>query len=786
MRFYDPTRCPDCGAELPAPPAHADACPACDLRLTGQTAVQLQSALRYADQLLAQLRRPAPVAAAPYPAPAVAAPVSRGPRVSSVPAVLLGLGALCLLVAAMVFLAVAWSWLGVGGRTAVLVGLTAGSGAAGLLLGGRGLRVAAEALSVVALGLVLLDVAGAGRAGWLGTHAGGVPPEAYGVALAVAGLLLLAHPLRLVAPQLAVGAGLGTVVAAQAADGDQVRLILLAGVLSYAALAWLGRLLVARALPWVALAGGALCWTALLVTGLLVAADHPSLRSLWLGGGAVTLLAAAALLALPVAFLPTLRPLLLGCLALAATVLTGVLLLPAVDESATVQLLAAAAASLGWSAAAVVLPRRWREPVLPSVVLLALPLASAVLTLAGEAAVRATTLGAPFTQDAQVRLAPSVGDPHPVVLLAAAVALLAAGLAGLPAAERPRLLRWAAAPLALLALATVALTAVPLALVVLVLAVLGLIALLVRGPGPAAVGLGLLVAAVLVALPSAALTTGAAVSLAAAAGLLALRADATSRVLGGAGLPPAVATVIWAGGEVAGLDPTYRSLLVLVVVAALAVPRPRPEVEVAALLAALAAAAGGIHTSTELAVHLTLAGGLVTTSALLHRDRRLLAWPGGLLLAAATWVRLAEIGVVAPEAYTLPSALALVAVGLHRLLRHPDSDTSTALLPGLGLATVPTLAWVLADPIGPRAVLLGAGCLALVLLGARLRWSAPLMVGAVVGSVVVLREAAPYLAETPQWVLIGTAGALLTVVGVTWERRVVELRRAGTYVGRLR
>jgi acyl dehydratase len=226
--------------------------------------------------------------------------------------------------------------------------------------------------------------------------------------------------------------------------------------------------------------------------------------------------------------------------------------------------------------------------------------------------------------------------------------------------------------------------------------------------------------------------------------------------------------------------------VVLVLVAALALPRPRPEIEVAAALAAVAAAGSGVDGLTSLAVHLTLAGALVTTSALLHRDRRLLAWPGGLLLAAATWVRLAQLGVEAPEAYTLPTAAALVLVGLHRLTRDRTAATSTTLLPGLLLATVPSLAWALAEPLTLRAGLLGGGCLALVLLGSRMRWSAPLLVGGVVGVALVLREAAPYLAETPQWVLIGSAGALLTAVGVTWERRVVELRRAGTYVGRLR
>ena len=82
-------------------------------------------------------------------------------------------------------------------------------------------------------------------------------------------------------------------------------------------------------------------------------------------------------------------------------------------------------------------------------------------------------------------------------------------------------------------------------------------------------------------------------------------------------------------------------------------------------------------------------------------------------------------------------------------------------------------------------MLLGAGCLTLVLLGARLRWSAPLVVGAAVGGLLVLRELAPYAAEVPQWVLIGIAGTLLTVVGITWEHRMRDLRYAAGYLRRL-
>jgi len=75
----------------------------------------------------------------------------------------------------------------------------------------------------------------------------------------------------------------------------------------------------------------------------------------------------------------------------------------------------------------------------------------------------------------------------------------------------------------------------------------------------------------------------------------------------------------------------------------------------------------------------------------------------------------------------------------------------------------------------------------LVLVGLRGRWSAPLVIGAAVGGVLVVRMAAPYVdAAVPRWVLIGAAGALLIATGVTWERRLQEARHMVGYVRSLR
>ena len=214
--------------------------------------------------------------------------------------------------------------------------------------------------------------------------------------------------------------------------------------------------------------------------------------------------------------------------------------------------------------------------------------------------------------------------------------------------------------------------------------------------------------------------------------------SATSRLLGGAVTPPAAALAVWAFADVAGLDEALRGYPVLLTVGLLALALPRPEVEATGMdrgagrrpAASIQAAADPV---TATAVHLTVAGALVVASSLVNPQRRALGWVGGLLLAAATWVRLADLGVEAPEAYTLPSALALLVVGLDRLRRDPETPTSSALTPGLLLATVPSLLWCLEDPVTWRAAWLGVACVGLVLAGTLARWHAPLVVGGTVG-----------------------------------------------------
>ncbi|MEV7431522.1 hypothetical protein AB0N29_18050 [Nocardioides sp. NPDC092400] len=735
-------------------------CPTCGSRVPVQQHVQ-------------PVQQPAPLptypVAPPPAAPARPARPARGLPVPSVPALLLGLGALCLLVAAVAFLAVAWSALGVGGRTAVLVGLTGATAALGAVLAGRGLRVAGESLSVVSLGLLVLDLVGAAGAGWLGEASGAGLACVVGVVVALASLAWLRT--RLGAPQLVAPLGLGLAAVAAVELTAHPHVVATTATLLMAALVALGVVAGARLLPWAAGSGAALCWGWLALGGLVDAASYPTLAGLWAEGHALPLLTAALLLA---AVAVLWRPALAGT----TSILTLVAVLPALDEGGTSFGAAALAAVLGW--ALLGLATRSGGATVVRVPLAASAVASTcvLVVLVAEALDRLLLVAAPGTAGAAVRLPATTALAHPALAAASALALVVAYVAGTGRPVPPA--AWVAAGV-LGATTTAALLPVPLAVVVAVLAAAGLVGIGLVGIGSRPVAGVLLLAAVLVALPSQVLTLGALVALVGGCWLVRDRTEAA------AVLPAALGASVWTALAVADVDPAVRGVPVLLALAALALLRPRPELEAVAAVTGTLAAALAVTEPTSLAVHLTVGGALVTVHALLVAQRRVVAWAGGLLLAAATWVRLAELGVSQPEAYTLPSALALLLVGVATLRRDPAAPTGPALTPGLLLATVPTLLWVLAlDPVSLRAALLGLACLAMVLGGTALRWSAPVAVGWVVGLLLVVRELAPYAAATPQWILIGAAGTALTVVGVTWERRLGELRRAQAYVGRLR
>ena len=815
--YADPTRCPDCRAVLPHDP---QVCRVCSLPLTGVTAVSLFRTLQEADRLVGVLRdqkRPVhvPVGAttgvapsgsllegvAPYPARPHATPTA-SPRISgpSVPRILLSLGALCLLVAAVIFLTFAWSWLGVGGRTTVLVALTGTALGLSLALERRGLRMAAESLAVIGLGLVALDTVGVRHAGWLGPVDDAGLLLLAGSAVATVALVMLVVTARrpliapaLVAPFAVLTAGLGA-----QADVDH----LLPIVVTVAVLIGLGRVgtvLPSRTLQRTSVVVASLGWAGL-VLAAVGSLDEPITAAHYAGDLRGWPFLAATLLAVGVGPVTGMR----RSMAHAGYSVAGLLgsytvLMPTLDNDQTAMVSAVLVASVVWVGVVALAPRSLRPPALvPLAGTLVVPVVSAVV-LVGESARALVSVGEPFSRPFDVHVTSTYAGLSPLLLVPVVITVAAAACAVAQLVEPVRRSTWVlalAVALAFGTVATLALYDVPLALIVglLVVASLGGFVVAERLAGATAdparlVALVLITGAAVLALPSDRMLTGVLVVGCVAAGYLMTRADSTGAVAALC-FPIAFTGLVWAGGNVVGVDGQFRAIPVLLVLGAVAIWRPQLELEASSALTSTLASAAAVLLAGDLyvslAVHLTIAGVVVTATSIVHPSRRLLAWVGGILLAAATWVRLYDLGVDVPEAYTLPSALALVAVGAWRLHRDDRPATLTVLAPGLALATVPSLVAVLDDPLSVRALLLGAACLTLTVAGAVQRWSAPLVVGSVVGALLVLRELAPYAASVPTWVSIGLAGAVLLVVGVTWESRMNDVRRASRYVAALR
>src|SRR5688572_23516974 len=164
--------CPVCGR--PVGDIGAGQCPGCGLPAVGQAALvvarigaTLTDLARDRDALLASLRAAAPPTpgwgpppSPPWtlpPAPPLAPPPPPPPpprRRLSPQQVLLGLGALLVVAAAITFVAVAWTRLGVAFQSAVMLGVTALLCGASAWTARRGLRATEEALAAAGAALL--------------------------------------------------------------------------------------------------------------------------------------------------------------------------------------------------------------------------------------------------------------------------------------------------------------------------------------------------------------------------------------------------------------------------------------------------------------------------------------------------------------------------------------------------------------------------------------------------------------------------------------------------------
>lgn len=163
-------------------------------------------------------------------------------------------------------------------------------------------------------------------------------------------------------------------------------------------------------------------------------------------------------------------------------------------------------------------------------------------------------------------------------------------------------------------------------------------------------------------------------------------------------------------------------------------------------------------------------------------------------LSAALALMAMAIGSADPvEAATAPLAVALLVHGVRALRQRPELRTWPALGAGLALLLVPSLSFDVTDDNALwRIIGLGVLALAVLLVGVRFRWQAPVLLGGVVLIVHAVAQLWPWITTLYEsasglwWLWLGIAGVLLIVIAATYERRIREVRAVALAIRALR
>jgi hypothetical protein len=860
-KLVDPSICPDCRAPLDT----VGTCSGCGLRLVGPAAGDLWAHMQQADRIIEALRTasvgpvaaPVPAAvpsavtglpAAP-PVPPGAPPARRALPSASVPLVLLTLGGLCLLVAAIVFVAVAWSSLGLAAKTAIMLVVTALFGVGAVAVTRRDLRFAAETLWVVVAGMAALDFAAAYGADLAGLsrigdrHAVGlVGAILLGAAVAVGAWATTTVLGRVHAMVGVAGIGTALLAGAEAWSSPHNPGAVAVSVPVLVGLAWAVDRLTDRHLRAIAaVLGGAavVSWFVLVGHGLDRMATTNGDARWWSDFSGWPLLAAAALAAvLALAPLvqvsganrrgvtsagastaektPALTPRRdwVCMIAAGASLLTAALFAIGPSTTPTADLLGWAGVSLLVAGVSAVAPLTWSRPA--AVLSLFSLLAWTLLALARPFDVLSLlpTTARPDRADLDLSLPSLTDSPAPWTAVVAAVvvgAVAAALLRHVPttAAREPTGRALVALGPGFLALggATAVLETEPTLLVAVLvwagaLAVAGAMAVAVRDHDVALVSAlvfaaYLVVAGLRLAVPSHLLAAALATAVALVLALGHARARGT--LLYGVALPVlAGGSVVLAGfaathwpylagghGNAAGLSLAGVAAAVLLVARLAGRDEPSRITLEVTALVAGLAATAFPDEPTVTAMVLTILGSAVAAVAVLNRDRDEVAWIGVALLGVATMIRLVE-DVRAPEGYTLPAAALLLGAGWWRLRSDRDLSSMRALASGLTLALVPSLLIALDEPVTVRGALVAAGGLVALAVGVGRHWAAPFVAGAGTTAVLAVRHLGPVVEGLPRWISLGSVGLALLLVGITWEKRRRDLHAATRYLAELR
>lgn len=151
----------------------------------------------------------------------------------------------------------------------------------------------------------------------------------------------------------------------------------------------------------------------------------------------------------------------------------------------------------------------------------------------------------------------------------------------------------------------------------------------------------------------------------------------------------------------------------------------------------------------------------------------------------AAWLLLSLAGVSVVEAYTMPGALILLAIGAWWLTTNPTVSSWSALAPALSIGFGPTTLLALADD-APRSLAVIAAAALAVGVGAVLRLAAPVIIGGICLVGLSLIEVAPIVGALPRYLTFGLAGAALLLLGATFEKRRAELAAVNRQLQALR
>jgi hypothetical protein len=840
MPFANPHACPSCGGAI----AGESQCPHCHLDLNSEPARQLWQTLLHADQLLEQARRvpvarpvapagtPPIPAAAPVPAVPLAPsepfvpgtypayPAAPGPTPAATPAknrswsvgtILLVLGSFGLIVAGLIFVTRSWGDLGLAGRTLILLGVTIVIGALGIWVTRRPLRASAEAVWTVFLALLTLDFFAGRHENLLGLRHVEIAWACivWGVLLLALGVLIAVLSRRTLKADLvatSVVGGFGMTIAGIGAGGvnedwdlswRSFVALLVAGALGLATRP--ARLRTLTITARVVVAGFFLF---AYVVAAIELFDNPSLHELTSGRhGLPMLLMTAASLAVAA----VVRPVRIPAVALAVLSICALIITPSAEawdpegtwlSVAGLAVAFAVLASRGtsdWVRGA----RYGALPVIAGIGLLHLGFVIDVFDAIG----RAFDHGWEGAWDARLHMAAAEHTatwPVPIVL----AALLVTTWFVLRWPEAAKAKAYASSILA-------------------VTAGIGLVGAVVGARLPLWVGVAVLIVGAVIAFEAhrrelTVLASPVAAGLVGFASLLSVSNQSVSSgtwiagalVLAGLAVTKGetwmrqgsavVAVGLLVGGVAAFVDvidaprsatALIASLIALAVLAAAGLwwrdDAVRIPVEIAAGIAAFVALVAE-GTSSELAVRWTIAGVLLIALSFVIKDRQLYIWPGIAALVVAYVLLIVDSGFSFVEAYTLPLGAGALGVGLFLTRRHTSQSTWLLLGPGLALSLLPSIPQALADPTGLRALLLGVGALVALVLGIRLGWQAPFVVGVTILAALVLFNIGPYANAAPRVVLIALVSAVLLGVGITWEDRVRDSRKLVTYVRSMR